>query len=273
MKHIKWFIASLLVVALLIFTAVFVINAYNTGKIGNKDEKVASDFVEDIQGVWKNTSTGTVASKVTAASFGENGKLTVVFLGQTLSGTYSDSYDLDTKKHTLTVKGNIYGGLSVERDFDATLGEDKDTLTLKDNGGSSLEFILVRSDEEELTVKKTTAPKTTERRSESTTASGADIERYSRAILGKWTSKLSSLSGYEFVDGTAVKISLAGFTADGTYSMAINENGKCEVKITYVNVAGVSVSNTYIAEITDSSLTLIQKNAESVSVTYDRVAA
>lgn len=271
MKHIKWFIASLLVAALLIFTAVFVINAYNTGKIGSKDEKVASDFVEDIQGVWKNTSSGTVASKVTAASFGENGKLTVVFLGQTLDGTYSDSYDLDTKKHTLTVKGSIYGGLSVERDFDAVLGEDKDSLTLKDSG-SSLEFILVRTDEEELTTKKTTAPKTTERKQENTTVTDADVAQYSQAILGKWTSRLSSLSGYEFIDGTSVKISLAGITTDGTYLMSINENGKCEVKISYVNVAGVSVSNTYIAEITDSSLTLIQKNAESVSITYDRAA-
>lgn len=69
-----------------------------------------------------------------------------------------------------------------------------------------------------------------------------------------------------------MKISLAGITTDGTYLMSINENGKCEVKISYVNVAGISVSNTYIAEITDSSLTLIQKNAESVSITYDRAA-
>ena len=38
MKFIKWLIASVVVVALLIFTAVFVINAYNTGRIGNKDE-------------------------------------------------------------------------------------------------------------------------------------------------------------------------------------------------------------------------------------------
>ena len=68
MKYIKWLIASVVVVALLIFTAVFVINAYNTGKIGNKDEKVANDFVEDIQGVWKNTSTGTIASKVNSLS-------------------------------------------------------------------------------------------------------------------------------------------------------------------------------------------------------------
>ncbi len=271
MKHIKRFIASLLVVSLIIFTAVFVINAYNTGKLGNKDEKVASDFVGDIQGVWKNTSSGTVASKVTAASFGENGKLTVIFLGQTLNGTYSDSYDLDTKKHTLTVEGKIYGGLSVERDFDAVLNEDKDSLTLKDSG-SSLEFILVRTDEEELTIKKTTTQKTTERRQESTTVLDADAAQYSQAILGKWTSRLSSLSGYEFVDGTSVKISLAGITTDGTYSVSVNENGRCEVKINYVNVAGVSVSNTYVAEITDSSLILIQKNAESVSVTYDRVS-
>lgn len=93
----KAFIASAVVIALLIFTAVFVVSAYNTGKIGNKDEKVANGFVEDIQGVWKNTSTGAIASKVNSVRFGEDGKLTVVVLGQTTSGTYTDEYDLDSK--------------------------------------------------------------------------------------------------------------------------------------------------------------------------------
>ena len=78
MKYIKWLIASIVVVVLLIFTAIFVVNAYNTGKIGNKDEKVAADFTEDIQGVWKNTSTGTIASKITKVRFDENGKLAIV---------------------------------------------------------------------------------------------------------------------------------------------------------------------------------------------------
>ena len=118
MKYIKWLIASVVVVALLIFTSVFVINAYNTGRIGNKDEKVANEFIEEIQGVWKNTSTGTVASKVSTVRFGEDGRLTVIVLGQTAGGTYSDEYDLDSKKHILTVKGNIYGGLSIERSFE-----------------------------------------------------------------------------------------------------------------------------------------------------------
>lgn len=97
MKYIKWLIASVVVVALLIFTSVFVINAYNTGRIGNKDEKVANEFIEEIQGVWKNTSTGTVASKVSTVRFGEDGRLTVIVLGQTAGGTYSDEYDLDSK--------------------------------------------------------------------------------------------------------------------------------------------------------------------------------
>ena len=273
MKYIKWLIASIVVVVLLIFTAIFVVNAYNTGKIGNKDEKVASDFTEDIQGVWKNTSTGTIASKITKVSFDENGKLTVVILGQTAEGTYRDEYDLDTKKHTLTVKGNIYGGLSVERAFDAVLNEDKDTLNLKDTG-STLEFILVKTDETELNTEKPTSAvneKTTVQKtekSEKTSAVSGDTGSYAKALLGKWTSKLSSASGYEFVDSSSVKISLVGFTADGTYSLAMNENGQCEIQINYANLAGVTVSNTYILELTENEMTLVQKNAESVSVTY-----
>lgn len=273
MKYIKWLIASIVVVALLIFTAIFVVNAYNTGKIGNKDEKVAADFTEDIQGVWKNTSTGTIASKITKVRFDENGKLTVVVLGQTAEGTYRDEYDLDSKKHTLTVKGNIYGGLSVERAFDAALNEDKDTLNLKDTG-SSLEFILVKTDETQLNTEKPTSAvieKSTAQKTEKTEKNSAvsgDTGSYAKALLGKWTSKLSSASGYEFVDSSSVKISLVGFTADGTYSLAMNENGQCEIKINYANLAGVTVSNTYILELTENEMTLVQKNAESVSVTY-----
>lgn len=273
MKYIKWLIASIVVVALLIFTAIFVVNAYNTGKIGNKDEKLTADFTEDIQGVWKNTSTGTIASKITKVRFDENGKLTVVVLGQTAEGTYRDEYDLDSKKHTLTVKGNIYGGLSVERSFDAVLNEDKDTLNLKDTG-SSLEFILVKTDETELNTERTTSAvteKSTAQKTEKTekpSAVSGDTGSYAKALLGKWTSKLSSASGYEFVDSSSVKISLVGFTADGTYSLAMNKNGQCEIKINYANLAGVTVSNTYILELTENEMTLVQKNAESVSVTY-----
>ncbi len=271
MKYIKWIIASVVVAALLIFTAVFVINAYNTGKIGNKDEKVASDFVEDIQGIWKNTSTGSIASKVSTVRFDENGRLTVVVLGQTANGTYTDEYDLDAKKHTLTVKGNIYGGLSIERSFDATLNDDKDSLTLKDTK-SSLEFVLVKTDETELKTEKRAVTTTKKTAVPSTSAAGGEVGEYARAILGKWTSKLSSASGYEFVDSSNVKISLVGFTADGTYSLAMNESGQCEMKINYVSLAGVSVSNTYIVELTESEMTLVQKNAESVSVTYVRAS-
>lgn len=268
MKYIKWLIASVVVVALLIFTAVFVVNAYNTGKIGNKDEKVANDFVEDIQGVWKNTSTGSIASKVNSVRFGEDGKLTVVVLGQTASGTYKDEYDLDSKKHTLTVKGNIYGGLSIERSFDASLNEDKDTLTLKDTKGS-FDFTLVKTDATELTTAKTTqSPKTTASKSEKATGLSGEASEFAEKLRGKWNSKLNTASGYEFVDYSTVKISLVGFSTDGTYTLSVNENGQCEIKINYVSMAGISVSNTYIAEVSENELTLIQKNAESLSVTY-----
>lgn len=268
MKFIKWLIASVVVVALLIFTAVFVINAYNTGRIGNKDEKVANEFIEEIQGVWKNTSTGTVASKVSTVRFGEDGRLTVIVLGQTVGGTYSDEYDLDSKKHILTVKGNIYGGLSIERSFEASLNEDKDTLTLKDTNGS-FDFTLVKTDETELTTEKTTQKQeTTVRKTDKPTAPTGDTAKYAEALLGKWVSRLNMASGYEFVDYSTVRISLAGISTDGTYTLSLNENGRCEVKINYASLAGMTVSNTYIAEIGETELTLIQKNAESVSVTY-----
>lgn len=267
MKYIKILIASVVVVALLIFTAIFVVDAYNTGKIGNKDERVASSFVEDIEGSWKNTSSGSIASMVSGADFGEDGKLTVWAFNQKTSGEYFDTYDLDTKQHTLTVKGNIYGGLSIERDFTAQLDEDG-TLTLKDTK-SSLSFTLVRASESEFTTEKVTT--TTQPKTEKSTKNGiaSNVPKsYSKAILGKWVSKLSSSSGYEFIDESTVRISLIGVSTEGSYSMEMNENGECELCIKYISVAGVSVSNTYFVTVDETELTLVQKGAESVSVTY-----
>lgn len=265
MKCIKILIASVLVVALLIFTAIFVVDAYNTGKIGNKDERVALGFVEDIEGTWKNTSSGSIASMVSGARFSENGELTVWTFGQKASGEYSDTYDLDTKQHTLTVKGNIYGGLSIERDFTAEL--EKDTLTLKDTK-SSLSFTLVRAEENELTTEKTTTAQPKTEKSTKSEATSAVPKNYSKAILGKWVSKLSSASGYEFAEDSTVKISLIGFTTEGSYTMTMDENGECELSIKYISVAGVSVSNTYFVEVDQAQLKLTQKGAEAVSVTY-----
>lgn len=268
MKYIKILIASVLVVVLLLFTAVFVADAYNTGKIGNKDERVASSFTEDIQGVWKNTSKGSIAAQLSLVSFGENGELTVVILGQKANGEYRDSYNLNTKKHTLTVKGNIYGGLSIERDFEVALSDDENTLILNDTKGS-LNFTLVRTDEKELTTEKTTV-KTTTPKAEKSEADTKLTKKYSESILGKWVSKLNSASGYEFTNENTVKISLVGITTDGSYTLTADKNGKCELCIKYVSVAGVSVSNTYFVEITENELTLIQKGAESISVTYTK---
>lgn len=268
MKHIKILIASVLVAVLLLFTALFVADAYNTGKIGNKDERVASSFTEDIQGIWKNTSKGTIASQLSSVSFGENGELAIVILGQKANGKYSDSYNLNTEKHTLTVKGNICGGLSIERDFDASLDDDKNVLTLNDTK-SSLSFTLVRTDEKELTTEKTTV-KTTAPKTEKSEADTNMTKKYSEAILGKWVSKLNSSSGYEFTNENTVKISLVGITTDGSYTLTADKSGKCELCIKYVSVAGVSVSNTYFVEVTENELTLIQKGAESISVAYTK---
>ena len=48
MKFIRNIIIGVLILALIGFTAVFILNAYNTGKIGNKAEKVADTFTEDL---------------------------------------------------------------------------------------------------------------------------------------------------------------------------------------------------------------------------------
>lgn len=266
MKHIKALIVSVVVVALLVFTAIFVVNAYNTGKIGHKDEKVAEEFCEDIQGVWKNTSSGPIVSTVAKVKFEADGKFSLIILGQSAVGDYSDEYDLDEQKHTMTVLGNIYGGINVERSFYAVLSDDKNTLELSDTKGN-FNFVLTRTEESELKTEATTAPKTTKSENSS---SGGDVDDFAHALLGKWKSGISSISGYEFIDASNVKISLGDVYSDGTYTLSTNEDGQYEIQIAYITVAGIKMSNTYIAEITENRLILKQKNAERVLLTYSR---
>lgn len=254
MKLIQKIIVSILVVALLIFTSVFVLNAYNTGKIGDKAGKVADTFTEDIVGSW------TGQHSISKIEFKADGTTSLTMLGIVLNGEYSDSYDLEKEIHTLKIKYNTSLGLSVERYFTAELNDDK--LSLIDTQLDSVKMIYSRensSSDEAVSEEKTMIYNP-----------GLDV--YKQELLGEWLSEKLSNSGYNFKDESTVHLKMYGVGYDGKYSVSIDPaNNRCLLKINYVSVAGVNVSNSYYVTIEDDILTLTQKGYESVSTSYKKV--
>ncbi len=256
MKLIRNIIIGVLVLALLGFTTVFVLNAYNTGKIGNKAEKVADTFTEDIIGTWNGQHS------ISQITFKDDGTVSLTLLGVALNGEYSDSYDLETEKHTLKVKYSGSFGISVERYFVAELEEDR--LSLIDTQFDSVKMIYFRdgvlySD-----------PETTEAQKSNVYNPG--IETYSKDIIGEWLSDDVPNSGYEFRADSTVFLKIYGLGYDGTYAVSIDPaTNRCVLKVNYISVAGVTVSNSYYVTIEDGTLTLAQKSYENITSVYNKV--
>lgn len=256
MKFIQKIIIGILVLALLVFTAVFVLNAYNTGKIGDKAGKIADTFTEDIIGTWTGEHS---ISKIT---FKEDGTTSLTMLGIVLNGKYSDSYDLNTQEHTLKVKYNTSLGLSVERYFKADL--DENTLSLIDTQIDSVKLIYTR---------ETSSSEPDNNSGDKTTKLyNPGIEVYKAELLGEWLASKSSNSGYEFRDDGTVYLKLMGVGYDGKYSISIeDETNRCVLKINYISVAGININNSYYVTIEENLLTLTQKGAENISTSYQKV--
>ena len=257
MANIKKAVAGLLVLVLLIFTVVFLADAYNKGKIGSKAEKIADTFAEDIIGTW------TGMYSVSGITFKEDGQTSLTMLGVALEGTYSDSYDLETEVHTLTLKYNTVLGISVERSYTAKL--DGDSLKLVDTQLESVELRYTRTDAGQ------PADESQGNAEEETTVYNPGVEVYQNELLGKWNSTRGTNSGYEFVDSSTVSIKLMGVSYNGKYSISVDEaTNQCILKITYASLAGMNIENTYFVTIADDVLSLTQKGAENISVTYTR---
>lgn len=258
MSAIKKAIAGIVLLAVIIFTAIFLTNAYNTGKIGHKAEKIADTFAQDIVGTW------TGKYSISAITFNEDGTTSLTMLGVALDGTYSDNYDLDKQEHTLTLKYETVLGISVERSFKAKL--DEDSLKLTDTQVDSVELRYTKG-----TSDSTENNSQTEDVNENTTVYNPGIEVYEKEILGEWESTKGTNSGYNFTDGSTVTIKLMGVSYDGKYSVSIDENtNQCLLKITYASVAGVNIDNSYYVTIADDVLSLTQKGA-SISASYTKV--
>ena len=254
MKLIQKVIVGVLVVALLSFTAVFILNAYNTGKIGDKAGKIADTFTEDIVGTW------TGKYSISKMEFKADGTTSLTMLGIVLNGEYSDSYDLEKEVHTLTVRYKTSLGLSVERIFTAELKDD--ILSLIDSQLDSVKMIYTREN----------ASGENNGETDKTEIYNPGIDVYKKELIGEWLSDRLSNSGYVFKDESTVHLKVYGVGYDGKYSVSIDpETNRCVLKINYVSVAGVTVSNTYFVAIEEDILTLTQKNYESISTSYQKV--
>lgn len=261
MKVIKKVIIFVLVVALLAFTAVYLINAYNSGKIGNKAEKVAADFETELLGTWNGTYS------ISSLTFDKEEKASITMLGIKLDGTYSDTYDLEKAEHTLTLNYNSSLGISVTRTYVATVNDNK--LTLVDTQAGSIQMTYTKGNANNEAASAT--GKTEQDTTTLTTGYNPGIEVFSSNLMGKWVSSTNSNSGYTFVDSSTVTVSLIGVNYNGTHSVYVEENtNKYVLKITYASVAGINISNSYYTAIDDNNLTLIQKGADSIHANYTK---
>ena len=81
---------------------------------------------------------------------------------------------------------------------------------------------------------------------------------------------VSGSDGYQFYEDGSVDVNLLNLSAKGTYTVT-REGEKYKLKISYKTVVGTTISNSYYAEISESTLTLTQIGLESLSVKYTRV--
>lgn len=263
MKEIKKAVVGIVLLALIVFTVLFLANAYNNGTIGHKAEKVADTFTEDIIGTW------TGKYSVSKIRFEEGGNTSLTMLGVTLHGTYSDSYNLEKETHTLTIKYDTVLGVSVERSYKAVLKED--SLTLTDTQLDSVVMNYSRVAETAAAEDSGDVEESTPEEDSTVYNPGADV--YNTALLGVWKGEKSGVSGYEFFDGGRVSVKVAGFSAEGTYTLTEeNSTGRCVLKISGPAVMGVNISNEYYVTIADDVMSLTQKGLESIVLTYIKQA-
>jgi hypothetical protein len=255
MKIIRNAIISVVVIALLAFTAFFVLDAYNKGTIGNKAEKVADSFTEDIIGTWQGEYS------ISRITFKEEGKVSLTILGAALNGEYQDSYDLEKETHTLRVKYTTSFGVSVEAYYIAEIKDDQ--LSLIDTRLESVKMIYKRIGTEGASDTGTTAS--------TSKVYNPGIKKANEDLLGKWNSNQSQSSGFEFKENSEVSLRLLGIGYDGTYSVEIDDVTKRVIlKVDYISVGNVSVSNSYYLSIENDVMTLYQVGYENFSTTYTK---
>lgn len=242
MKKIKVLIISVVVVALVGFTATYLITAYNKGDIGHKAEKIADEFENQLVGSWKGKY------QISKLKFNEDNTVSLTILGATVNGKYEDTYDIKNDKHTVEITYTEFG-LSVSREFKVSIYND--VMVLVDSKIESVEMRYTRTDgtEEETTTE--VSNKLVEDITSNTTVTNETVPVYNKdteavykKLLGKWNSNTNSSSGYEFFDNSIAKVTLLGISYNGTYSLSLEEEtGKCVLTVVYATVGNIEIRN------------------------------
>lgn len=268
MSKIKKGILEIIAVVLVVFTVVFLLNAYNKGDIGNKAEKVAETFSEKIEGTWYGKG------EISSISFKPEGKTTLSILGIEADGEYRDVYSIDNDTHTLELKYKTFAGITVERTFNAKLNEDGDKLTLQDTQLNMVSLEFVRSNGTQTTEKSSTTVSTTKAKTEPATSASRvnqSVETVKRNLIGEWKNTNGTDSGYTFKEDSTVTIKLLGVSYEGKYTVTTDEEtGRTLLRITYATLGISDFNNGYFVTVNDGTLTLVQRGAEKLSFTYNK---
>jgi len=262
MKYVSKIIIALVIVGIIAFTGIFLLTQYNTGKIGNKAEKMAAEFNEQLEGTWKGEYS---ISKLT---FDDSDTVTLTLLGANVDGEYKTKYDLESETYTITVKYTTILGVSVDLKFIAELEED--TLTLTEKKISSIEMKYTRfngTEDDDDTTKSTSAKSDS---TQETIKLDKKNEKIRSSLMGNWISQKNSASGYTFAEDGTVRVSLLGVSYDGTYTLSTDENNKLSVTIVYASVAGLEVRNSFYVDIDSNILTFSEVSDNSVKLYYTR---
>lgn len=255
MKYLGRILVAFVVVGVIAFTGVFLLNQYNTGKIGNKAGNMAEKFQDELEGSWKGSYS---ISKLT---FDDTNTVTLTVLGVNVDGTYKTSYDLKTEVYTVSVTYKTVLNVSVDLNFTAKIEEN--TLTLNEKNISSIEMKYTRFDGSE---DNTQTVPTSENKSEKLDNKSENLRM---ALLGKWVSQKNSASGYDFAEDGTVNVSLLGISYNGNYSLEAVD-GKLQITIVYASVAGLEAKNVFFVDIDNNILTFTEASNSTVKLYYTR---
>ena len=258
MNKIIKIIVGVLIVAVIAFTGIFLLSQYNSGKIGNKAEKIAATFEEELEGTW------TGKYSISKLYFDKNHTVSFILLGQNIDGTYKTIYDFNTDSYTISVNYSSDFGISLSLSFTARI--EGNTLVLNEKSISALEMKFTKYDgiyEEEpstASILNDTSTKKLERK----------YEKIKNDLIGKWISQVNSSSGYQFNEDGTVGVTLIGLSYNGDYNFFVDDSGKLQVTIYYATVAGLEVKNSFYVNIDNNILTLIDASKPSVKLYYTR---
>lgn len=257
-KVIIWVVCVVIVAAIAI-TAALAITAYNKAK--------PERLIEDLQS--KLTQTWTGDNEISSLGFDGERNVKLVIFGVELNGIYTLNYNEETAKYSMYIQYDSSIGLSVKRNFDVYVSEIDGTLTLVDQESGIR--LVYSSSGSSIKTNPNIAPTTTTTTSQSSSQNQADDLAFAQALCGKWQGTTLSVGGYEFFNDGSVNVNLLSASLKGSYTISAQDDGKTRLKISYVSVAGATISNSYYASITENTLNLEQVGYESISLKYTRV--